>query len=276
MDRQSRPTRPAQAQATAHSTRLMLVTLLALLVTVHAAESPHTPLNITWQIIDASSGTILNQTSQTHPRDTWFPELRFDLLSLFPTGCPSGLCLEKERHFYVCPGHSQKPKDPCGSAADYFCASWSCVSTGHIWWTPPKSGDLITVKRPPTPPHSSWRLPLSPVSISFTEQGKKAASWETGKTWGIRLYDKSRLRVQGLDPGGLFTIRMQATPPVLQSSTGIGPNQVLAPQHNPAQVAPPKNTQAPTSRPPASPTHTRALPVSPAPSCDFPSDTDPL
>ncbi|KAK1333904.1 hypothetical protein QTO34_006293 [Cnephaeus nilssonii] len=48
-------------------TCLMLVTLLAATPTT---GSPHTPFNITWQIIDTSSVTILNQTSQLHPRDT--------------------------------------------------------------------------------------------------------------------------------------------------------------------------------------------------------------
>ena len=75
MGHQSGPKQPAQAQATAHLTHLILVTLLTLLVIAHAAGSPHTPQNITWQIIDTSSGTILNQTSQSHPRDTCFPEL---------------------------------------------------------------------------------------------------------------------------------------------------------------------------------------------------------
>ena len=83
MGHQLGPTQPAQAQATAHSTYLILVTLLTLLVIAHAAGSPHAPQNITWQIIDTSSGTILNQTSQSHPRDTWFPELCVNLQTLF-------------------------------------------------------------------------------------------------------------------------------------------------------------------------------------------------
>uniref|UniRef100_A0ABI7X6G1 Peptidase A2 domain-containing protein n=1 Tax=Felis catus TaxID=9685 RepID=A0ABI7X6G1_FELCA len=83
MGHQSGPTQPAQAQATAHSTHLILVILLTLLVIAHAAGSPHAPQSITWQIIDTSSGTILNQTSQSHPRDACFPELRVNLQTLF-------------------------------------------------------------------------------------------------------------------------------------------------------------------------------------------------
>ena len=75
MGHQLGPTQPAQAQATVHSTHIILVTLLTLLVIAHAAGSPHAPQNITWQITDTSSGTILNQSSQSQPRDTWFPEL---------------------------------------------------------------------------------------------------------------------------------------------------------------------------------------------------------
>ena len=65
-------------------THLILVTLLTLHVIAHAAGSPHAPQNITWQIIDTSSGTILNQTFQSHPRDTCFPELCVNLQTLFP------------------------------------------------------------------------------------------------------------------------------------------------------------------------------------------------
>ena len=149
MGRQLGPTRPAQAEATAHSTHLILVTLLALLVTAHVAGSLHTPQNITWQIIDTSSGTILNQTSQSHPRDTWFPELCVDLQTLFPLSPYAPGFHAQNLYFYVCPSHSRS--NTCGDAADYFCASWSCVSTGYIWWTPPHTRDLIVVKRPVAP-----------------------------------------------------------------------------------------------------------------------------
>lgn len=242
---------PAQAQATARPTRLTLVTLLTLFVVTHAAGSPHAPYNLTWQIIDTSSGTILNQTSQSHPRDTWFPELRVDLLALIPVQYDPAFA--QSRHFYVCPGHSQTPggrtQDPCGGAENYFCASWSCVSTGYIWWTPPKTGDLITVERPAAPP-CGREGPCNPVSISFTDQGKKASGWDTGKTWGIRFYDKTRIGYR--DHGGLFTIRLLRTS-LSDQAAEVGPNQVLAPRPAPTRASPPRSTQPPASQPSALP-----------------------
>ncbi|XP_042845138.1 uncharacterized protein LOC122239490 [Panthera tigris] len=151
MGHQSGPTQPAQTQATEHSTHLILVTLLALLVTAHAAESPHAPQNITWQIIDTSSGTILNQTSQSHPRDTWFPEFCVDLQTLFPLSPYAPGFHAQNLYFYVCPGHSCS--STCGDAADYFWHLLVMCLTGHIWWTPPRTRDLIVVKRPSGPDH---------------------------------------------------------------------------------------------------------------------------
>ncbi|XP_053075433.1 protein chibby homolog 3 isoform X3 [Acinonyx jubatus] len=235
---QSGPTQPAQVQVTAHSTHLILVILLALLVTAHAAESPHAPQNITWQIIDTSSGTILNQTSQSHPTDTWFPELCVDLQTLLPLSPYAPGFHAQNLYFYVCPGHSRS--STCGDAADYFCASWSCVSTGHIWWTPPRTGDLIVVKRPSGPrPSYAWGRG-NPIVISFTSQGKKTTGWESGKTWGLRIYDRVRLGAK--DKGTLFTLRMQATPLAQQSPTRVGPNQVLVPRPAPTRTATPRNT----------------------------------
>ncbi|XP_059567570.1 MLV-related proviral Env polyprotein-like [Myotis daubentonii] len=210
MEHRTQSAQPAQTQATVHSTRLMLVTLLTLFTIAHTAGSPHTPYNLTWQIIDTSSGTVLNQTSQIHLKNTWYPDLYIDLLDLVRISWDSSFT--RVYHFYVCPGHSRTPRgrtrDPCGGAEDYFCASWSCVSTGHIWWTPPKTNDLITMARPAAPAcqksSKGLHTPCNPVRISFTEQGKKATGWNSGKNWGIRLYDK--IRLGAMDHGGLFTL----------------------------------------------------------------------
>lgn len=249
MEPRLRSVRPAQAMA--RPTRLTLVTLLTLFVVSHAAGSPHAPYNLTWQVVDNSSGTILHQISQSHPRDTWFPELRVDLLALIPVQYEPAFA--RSRHFYVCPGHSRTPggrtQDPCGGAKNYFCASWSCVSTGHIWWTAPKTGDLITVERPAAPP-CGREGPCNPVSISFTAQGKKASGWDAGKTWGIRFYDKTR--VGYLDHGGLFTLRLLRTS-LSDQEAGVGPNQVLAPRPAPTRASPPRSTQPPAPLPSALP-----------------------
>lgn len=239
----------AQAQATARPTRLTLVTLLTLFAVTHAAGSPRAPYNLTWQIVEPSSGTVLSQTSQSQPGDTWFPELQVDLLALIPVQYDPAFA--RSRHFYVCPGHSRTPgggtQDPCGGAESYFCASWSCVSTGHIWWTPPKTGDLITVERPAAPP-CGFEGPCNPVRISFTAQGKEAAGWDTGKTWGIRFYDKTRFGYR--DHGGLFTVRLLRTS-LSDLTAGVGPDQVLGPQPAPTRASPPRSTPPPASLPSA-------------------------
>ncbi|XP_045440912.1 uncharacterized protein LOC123652741 isoform X3 [Pipistrellus kuhlii] len=156
------------AQATARPTRLALVTLLTLFAATHAAGSPHAPYNLTWQIVEPSSGAVLSQTSRSQPGDAWFPELRVDLLALIPVQYDPAFA--RSRHFYVCPGHARAPgggaQDPCGGAESYFCASWSCVSTGHIWWTPPKTGDLIAVERPAAPP-CGLEGPCNPPSVKI-------------------------------------------------------------------------------------------------------------
>lgn len=246
----------------------MLVILLAI---TPATGSPHTPHKVTWQIINTKSGAVLNQTSQIHPKDTWFPELRVDLLTLFPRGIyPDPFCKPagigqgigdskplRTVYFYVCPEPSRTQswgKNPCGDAGDYFCASWSCVSTGHIWWKAPRKGDLISVGRPSAPPCPRFgRVYCNPVSISFTEEGKKATGWDTGKTWGLRLYQCREFgTVRVIDPGVLFTLRVQNTPLHHHEPVGIGPNRILVPrppQTTTPRVTTPRKTWTPASRP---------------------------
>ncbi|XP_053064807.1 MLV-related proviral Env polyprotein-like isoform X2 [Acinonyx jubatus] len=67
---------------------------------------------------------------------------------------------------------------------------------------------------------------------------------------------------------------MQATPLTQQSTTRVGPHQVLVPQPAPTQMATPRNTQAPATRPPTSPVPTRESPASPAPGHNLLSDAD--
>lgn len=49
----------------------------------------------------------------------------------------------------------------------------------------------------------------NPVTITFTEQGKKTKDWDMGETWGIRLYEF------GYDPGVLSTLFLKDSVPTL-------------------------------------------------------------
>lgn len=133
----------------------------------------------------------------------------------------------------------------CGGKEDYFCKKWGCESTGHMWWLPPVTTDLITLRREQdsVPANPCNRYPCNilhpepiphlcnPVRIVFTDQGKKATGWERGKMWGIRVYE-------GSHPGTLFTLRLVATAPTAggQNPQEIGPNEIL---NQPAPPFPP-------------------------------------
>lgn len=56
--------------------------------------------------------------------------------------------LQEVTHFNACPGYNRYKGqvEACGGVGDYFCASWSCVSMGHIWQKAPKDGDLVKGK----------------------------------------------------------------------------------------------------------------------------------
>uniref|UniRef100_A0A8C6VDS9 Envelope glycoprotein n=1 Tax=Naja naja TaxID=35670 RepID=A0A8C6VDS9_NAJNA len=89
-----------------------------------------------------------------------------------------------------------------GGGDIYFCASWDCISTGHISWDPPLK-----------------------VKVSFTAQGKRYRGWQGGATWGGRIYDNSG------DEGNIFTIKLIQTP--AETPVPIGPNNILTNRREP-------------------------------------------
>uniref|UniRef100_A0A670ZL67 Envelope protein n=1 Tax=Pseudonaja textilis TaxID=8673 RepID=A0A670ZL67_PSETE len=166
----------------------------------------HRPYNITWIIKDAY-GQVLNSTHNYAKIDTYFPHFDFAEMIVgktaytktgFETPQPSP-SIVKKLHLYICPGHDTSPDHQytCGGLSDYFCKSWSCVSTGHIWWSPPYKNDLITLS---------------------CSKGDRSSStlWDTGVKWGGRVYD-----TVGYDSGNIFYIQRQAHIP---SSDPVGPS----------------------------------------------------
>uniref|UniRef100_A0A8C6VCQ6 Envelope glycoprotein n=1 Tax=Naja naja TaxID=35670 RepID=A0A8C6VCQ6_NAJNA len=205
---------------------------IALYTPQPAQSNPHRPQNLTWVVLDAHSD-ILNSTSSMAVPGSWFPDLYFDFgemvlgLENYKNYRPGMLSprVMKKWPFYVCPGYKKETahRNKCGGTGVYFCASWDCISTGHISWTPPLTGDFITLRKAAENLLCGRDKPqkCNPVKVSFTI------------TWGGRIYDRSR------NDGNIFTIKLiqtPARPPVLK-----GPNNVLTEHRAP----PPPSTRTP-------------------------------
>lgn len=170
--------------------------------------------------------------------------------------CPNARCELAHHDFYVCPrdGRSRAQAYKCGGYQEYFCAAWGCETTGDAYWNPSSSWDLIIVKRGF---EKTWRRgknmafssvcpagdtggPMAaglslPLSITFTEPGKRFLDWTSGRTWGLRWYLSS-----GKNRGVIFKIKLKIQNPRIRP---VGPNLVL-----PAQRAP-SSPQSKTSSP---------------------------
>uniref|UniRef100_A0A670ZL21 Uncharacterized protein n=1 Tax=Pseudonaja textilis TaxID=8673 RepID=A0A670ZL21_PSETE len=213
----------------------LIVFILGLgLGTSWGSENLHQPQNVTWVILDSHSD-IVNWTSERRPPNTWFPELQFDLGRVLLTTDDDAFI--KKHHFYVCPGYKTERsyKKTCGGADQYYCADWSCVSMGYIWWDPPLKGDLIKVTRvtqklPCKMKRKDGRIEgeCNPVRVVFTEVGKNMIDGDKGlgyKDWR-----------------NIFTIKMiQST---LETPAAIGPNPVLR-ENSPGGI---EGTTRPTDR----------------------------
>ena len=165
------------------ATKAIKVLFILLSLRLSAAANPHQPMNLTWMILSATTGEVINSTSAIHPKNNWWPDLKFDLC-LLATGswdigkwevktpskpeCEAGInrcntwpstnsgpgCSHyiqwaslRETHFYVCPGEKQDQVtiNNCWGADKFNCANWGCESMGVVDWEPPIRGDLITL-----------------------------------------------------------------------------------------------------------------------------------
>lgn len=79
------------------------------------------------------------------------------------------------------------------------------VSTGHIWWEAPKTW-VKRAYKPPCCSGLSGEGTCNTVLTGFIDAGKKASSWTSGKTWGLRLYDNQRTAAS--DVGALSTLQL--------------------------------------------------------------------
>ena len=153
MEDQAGQNKSTQTQAT----KTIKVLFMLLSLQLSAAANPHQPMNLTWMILSATTGEVINSTSAIHPKNTWWPDLEFDLC-LLATGswdigewevktpgkpeCGAGIdryntrpptnswpgCSRyiqwaslREMPFYVCPGgrHDQATINNCGGLISF-------------------------------------------------------------------------------------------------------------------------------------------------------------
>lgn len=176
-----------QGQSPEAKTAVVVIILLTLFT--QCLSNPHLPQNLTWIIYNAATGDALSTTTGSHPPGTWFPSLTFDLAKLLHLTWDETFI--SKHHFYVCPGHTKEKAQQCGGTSSYYCSSWSCVSTGHIWWNPPVKKNLISVSRTGTMGQCSKSIKsiegtCNPVSITFTPEGQAETRWSTGLWLGSK------------------------------------------------------------------------------------------
>jgi hypothetical protein len=105
-------------------------------------------------------------------------------------------------------------------------------------------------------------LSLQPYQDNLYHTGRQDTTWETGKTWGLRSYNK----VWSVS-GGLFTIILRKGVPNSPKPRPIGPNPVLIPPVIPKPAtAPPMTPRSATAvqerHSPGIYSHTKSLPFS--------------
>lgn len=61
---------------------IIIIRLLVFFPVGYPSVSPHQPQNVTWIIINTSTGRVVNATSSMTPPNTWWPNIVFDLCSL--------------------------------------------------------------------------------------------------------------------------------------------------------------------------------------------------
>ena len=69
---------PTQTKAIA----MVKVLFVLLSLRLSVASNPHQPMNLTWIILSATTGEVINSPSAIYPKNAWWPDLEFDLCLL--------------------------------------------------------------------------------------------------------------------------------------------------------------------------------------------------
>ena len=83
MEGESSPIKSFETETCPPGGLLILLLRAALIDPGATSHNPHQPAKITWKLNDRQTHELLNETSGTHPLNTWWPDLNFDLSSLF-------------------------------------------------------------------------------------------------------------------------------------------------------------------------------------------------
>lgn len=138
------------------------ITTTLTVITVTATNS-YAPFNLTWLVIAFSDGSIINSTSKIVPKETWFPDIGFDLLKVMDPGAGRGPPAMGRVPFYVCPDMQgdRKRAKTCGDAEAYYCASWGCETQGS--WKTTDRDALIEIIRDPGLQNNCKPSPYRPM-----------------------------------------------------------------------------------------------------------------
>ena len=191
MERDTTPLQPFKDEA--HPlTGPRRITLTFLLVTIlldpgATSGNPHQPAKITWKLQNGLMQEVLNSTSGIHPPNTWWPDLYFDLKEV--VGVPWAKGLLRHYGFWACPGHQRSNWKTCGGLQDYFCKSWTYVTSNDgNWRWEVGNQDLLNFlfTRPSAqalgdPYYNCDDYDDAQVKIRFNpEAAKKERSWVSG------------------------------------------------------------------------------------------------
>ena len=83
MEGESSPVKSFETETRPLGGLLILLLMAALIDPGVTSHNPHQPAKITWKLNDGQTRELLSETSGIHPLNTWWPDLNFDLSSLF-------------------------------------------------------------------------------------------------------------------------------------------------------------------------------------------------
>ena len=83
MEGESSPVKSFETETRPPGGLLILLLMAALMDPGATSHNPPQPAKITWKLKDGQTHELLNETSGIHPPNTWWPDLNFDLSSLF-------------------------------------------------------------------------------------------------------------------------------------------------------------------------------------------------
>ena len=82
MEGESSPVKSFETETRPPGGLLILLLMAALIDPGVTSHNPHHPVNMTWVVYNPETGGLLNSSSNVAPKETWWPELTFDICVL--------------------------------------------------------------------------------------------------------------------------------------------------------------------------------------------------